>query len=138
MFLGYIPLDEGRAKEVGILLLDLFLKGATLNKDSNTSWSLTANYLDNWNYVFGDSKTLESITVFTNSLHDRQLSLQETSAQSDFFGKALGTVMAVPGDWHSGLNMAQSIFKCHWKALLEPMKDCLGWKGINEQVCGCY
>ena len=85
MFLGHIPLDEGRAKESGILCLDLLLNGATPNEDTNTLWSLVADHLEHQNYVFRDTKTLENITAFTDSLHDCQLSLQETSRQSDFF-----------------------------------------------------
>jgi len=44
--------------------------------------------------------------------------------------------MTVSGDWHTGLNIAQSIFKCFWKPILFPIMDMLGWKRINEKVSG--
>ena len=56
----------------------------------------------------------------------------------DKFEEASNTIMTVPGDWHTGLNIAQSIFKCFWKLLLSPIMDMLGWKRINEKVSGCY
>ena len=46
--------------------------------------------------------------------------------------------MALPGDWHTGLNASQSIFKIFYKPLLHPLQDLLGWKRINEAVSRCY
>jgi len=51
----------------------------------------------------------------------------------DKFEEASNTIMPVPGDWYTGLNTAQSIFKCFWKPLLSPIMDMLGWKRINEK-----
>ena len=33
IFFGFVPLDEAVAKECGILLLDLLLKGSTISKE---------------------------------------------------------------------------------------------------------
>ena len=56
----------------------------------------------------------------------------------DKFDKASDTIMTLPGDWHTGLNIAQSIFRCFWKPLLSPIMEMLGWKRINKKVSGCY
>jgi len=66
----------------------------------------------------------------------REPNLEESSILMDKFEEALNTIMTVPGDWHTGLNIAQSIFKCFWKSLLSQIMDMLGWKRINEKVSG--
>ena len=60
--------------------------------------------------------------------------------QAGAFCKAIDTVMAMPGDWHKRLNMAQSIVRCHWKTLIGPLvsKEFMGWKSINPEVRNCY
>ncbi len=46
--------------------------------------------------------------------------------------------MFIPGDWHTGMNYLQSIYKVFWDVLLKPMRDMLGWSRITKDVRGVY
>ncbi len=46
--------------------------------------------------------------------------------------------MFLPGDWHTGMNMLQSIHNLFWSDLLKPFRDLLGWKCIAKDVHACY
>ena len=52
--------------------------------------------------------------------------------------KALSVVMALPGDWHTGLNIAQTIYNYCYTGFLEHFQELLGWKRINKDVSSCY
>ena len=81
-------------------------------RESGGKWTLATNILQHKNYVYGDRGSIENLNGFTNSLHGRRLSLEESSFQADAFEQALRTVMSLPGDCHIRLNMSQSIFEC--------------------------
>ena len=57
----------------------------------------------------GDVKTVDNVYKIAEDLSSRMLSMKESSQQAEVFAKALKNVMAIPGDWHAGLNMLQSI-----------------------------
>jgi len=118
--------------------LDLLLKGGTIKERAYGIWSLATSYLRHRNYIFGDRKSIENMAGFARELRNRRFSLEVESENADVFEEALNTVMQLPGDWHTGLNMAQGIVKCFWTPLLSPMKDFLGWKRCNEKVASCY
>ena len=67
-----------------------------------------------------------------------RFNLEVEGGNADVFEEALNTVMQLPGDWHTGLNMVQGIVKYFWIPLLAPIKDFLGWKRVNEKVASCY
>ncbi len=46
--------------------------------------------------------------------------------------------MFLPGNWHTGMNMLQSIYKLFWINLLKPLRDLLGWKRILKDDCSSY
>jgi hypothetical protein len=46
--------------------------------------------------------------------------------------------MFKPRDWHTSMNMLQTIYKVFWVNVLNPMKMFLGWKHISNDVRGCY
>jgi hypothetical protein len=66
------------------------------------------------------------------------LSFEESSIQAQIFLEALNNVMFMPGDWHAGMNMLQSLHKLFWTNLLKPLRDILGWKRIAKDVRSCY
>ena len=136
LFLGVVGIDEGEKKGAGTITLELLLKGGTLNETDSGSWDLEEGYENHRNYIFGDRKTIECISSFFSTARGREPNLEESSILMDKFDEASNTIMNVPGDWHTGLNIAQSIFKCFWKPLLSPIMDMLGWKRINEKVSG--
>ena len=90
------------------------------------------------NYVFGDRKSIELLNAFRSDLQGRGITLNDMNEQCDEFEKALDTLMSLPGDWHTGLNMVGSIFKTFYKPLLQPVQDLLQWKRINYKVSKCY
>ncbi len=73
-----------------------------------------------------------------NKLSNCSLSFEESSIQSEIFLEAFDKAMFLPGDWHTGMNMLQSIYKLFWSDLLKPLRDILGWKRIAKDVRSCY
>jgi hypothetical protein len=43
-------------------------------------------------------------------MQDRRITYNHTIIQAEIFLKALSVAIGLPGDWHVGLNTAQSIF----------------------------
>jgi hypothetical protein len=89
-------------------------------------------------YCFGDRKTIENSSAFVNKLSNWGLSFKESSLQAEIFIEAFDHVMLLPGDWHMGMNMLQSIYKLFWTDLLEPFHDLLWWQQISKDIRGCY
>ncbi len=89
-------------------------------------------------YCFGDQKTFKNSSAFINKLSNRSLLFEETSIQAKIFLEAFKKVMFLPGDWHTGMNMLQSIYKLFWTDLLKPLRDLLGWKRISKDIQSCY
>ena len=58
--------------------------------------------------------------------------------QAQIILNAFNRVMFLPGDWHTGMNMLQSIYKIFWADILKPFRDLLKWKRISNDVRGCY
>jgi len=58
--------------------------------------------------------------------------------QAEIFLESFQNIMFLPGDWHTGMNMLQSIYKVFWTNILSPIKSFLGWKRISKDVQGCY
>jgi hypothetical protein len=90
------------------------------------------------NTIFGDCKSIEVYAAFKNDIKARGHILSDASIQLNEFEKALATVQTLPGDWHTGLNMLQSTFKTYCKLLLDPSRDMLDWKRVNDEVKCCY
>ena len=106
--------------------------------EQNGKWTAAEDAAQHRNYVFGDRKSIEMLQAFKNDLQGRGVSLNDMSSQCDEFEKALETLMSLPGDWHTGLNMIVSIFKCFYDPLLKPIQSLLDWKRINDKVSKCY
>ena len=101
LFLGFVSVNEADQKGTGSVLHDLLLKGGTVNKENIGLWTVALDYRLHRNYVFGDTKTLENVAAFATSLSKRNIFLEELSMQAEVVRKALDTVMAMPGDWHT-------------------------------------
>ena len=138
LFLGFVGVKEDNRPGCATVALDLLLKGCTLHEVHCGVWALDKNHHLHRNYIFGDQKSIENMNGFVSELRGRKVSLEVEGDNANIFEEALNTVMQLPGDWHTGLNMSQSIFKCFWTPLLEPMKDFLGWKRVNDKVSSCY
>ena len=70
-------------------------------------------------YVFGDAKTIENENKFIREFQGHQLSYDKANEQVENFLKATNVVMELPGDWHSGMNMLQSLFNVYYDGFFE-------------------
>ena len=73
-----------------------------------------------------------------STLSHRPLTFEESSMQAEIFLESFQNIMFLPGDWHTGMNMLQSIYKVFWTDILNPIKSFLGWKQISKDVRGRY
>ena len=89
-------------------------------------------------YLVGDGKTVENMVKFVRDMQDRRITYSNASIQAEIFLKALSVVMTFPGDWHSGLNMAQTVFNYCYTGFLDEFQSLLQWKRINKEVSSCY
>jgi hypothetical protein len=58
--------------------------------------------------------------------------------QAEVFPESFCNIMFLPGDWHTGMNMLQAIYRVFRVDILNPMKMFIGWKRISQDVRGCY
>jgi hypothetical protein len=136
--MGFVGIREDSAAGAGSVVLDMLLKFGLLKyKDGNT-WELAKDINSRRLYSFGDRKSNENCTAFVSTLSHRPLTFEESSMQSEIFLDSFKNVMFLPGDWHTGMNMLQSIYKVFWTDIVSPMKSFLGWKRISKDVRGCY
>ena len=138
LFMGFVGLDEGKKEGCGTVALDLLLKGDTMTEEDFEKWICSKGSEEHRNTIYGDRKSIELLEAFKKDLRKRGVNLSDAGAQCDEFENALKTVQSMPGDWHTGLNMLQSIFKPFYNTLLDPIKDLLKWKRVNDEVKGCY
>lgn len=75
---------------------------------------------------------------FVRDMQNRHISYSTSNIQSDIFLKALSVVIQMPGDWHTGLNMGQSIFNYCYVGFLDQFQELLDWKRISKDVSKDY
>ena len=64
--------------------------------------------------------------------------MRENNATAECFTKALRRLMIIPGDWHAGLSMLQSIYNIFWDAFFEPFKVKSKWKNLGKDCAKNY
>ena len=136
--LGLVGIDESASKECGAITLDLLLRAGILVEGEDSSWVLADDWKERKIYLFGDAKTIENMAKFVRDMQDRRISYSAANVQSEIFLKALSRVMDLPGDWHTSLNMAQTIFNYCYVGFLDQFQEMLHWKNINLKVSKCY
>ena len=137
--LGVLGIDESDSNGCGAVLLDfLFRVGIMYQNEEDASWEVADDHESRRMYVFGDAKSIENQNKFIRDFHGRRLSYDKANLQAEKFMKATKVVMELPGDWHSGMNMCQSLFNIYYDGFLEPFQKVLGWKRISSDVRGCY
>ena len=120
------------------VVLDMLLKFGLLQYKEDELWELADDVGTRRLYSFGDRKSNENCTAFLSTLTHRPLTFKESSMQAEIFLESFWNIMFLPGDWHTGMNMLQSVYKVFWADILGPMKLFLGWKRIAQDVRGCY
>jgi hypothetical protein len=116
----------------------MLLKFGLLQYKEDELWELADDVGTRRLYSFGDRKSNENCTAFLSTLTYRPLTFEESSMQAEIFLESFWNIMFLPGDWHTGMNMLQSVYKVFWADILGPMKLFLGWKRIAQDVRGCY
>ena len=91
-------------------MLDLLLREGVLVKEDDGSWMLAPDWESRCIYLFGDAKTIENVAKFMRDMPDQKVSYTVANLQSEVFIQALSRDVQLPGDWHTGLNMLQSIY----------------------------
>ena len=138
IYLGLIGIDESASKECGVITLDLLLRAGVLIQSDDGSWELADDWDKRRIYIFGDAKTIENMAKFVRDMQDRRISYSVANLQGEMFLKAVSTIMDLPGDWHAGLAMAQSIYNIYFVGFLDQFMDLLGWNKIYFEVSKCY
>ena len=136
--MGFVGVCEDSSDGAALVILDMLLKFGVLIYNDDETWALRKSAKVRRLYYFGDRKTIENSTAFVNKLSNRSLSFEQTSIQAEIFLNAFDRVMFLPGDWHTGMNQLQSIYKLFWTDLLKPLRDHLAWKRISKDVTQCY
>ena len=120
------------------VILDMLLNFGVLVYNQDETWALSRTARFCRLYCFGDRKTIKNGTAFVNKRINCSLSFEQSSLQAENFLNAFSRVMFLPGDWHTGMNMLQSIYKLFWVDPLKPFRDLLKWKRISMDVRKCY
>ena len=66
------------------------------------------------------------------------MSLEHKSEFAELILEVFDKVLFAPGDWHTGMNMMQSIYNIYWHLLLRPMKKWLKIVCLSKDVRNCY
>ncbi len=138
IYLGLLGIDEAASKECGAITLDLLLRAGVLVSTDKGSWELAENWESRRVYLYGDAKTIENVTKFVRDMQERRISYTTANIQSEVFLQALTVVMEAPGDWHSGMNMLQSIYNVYYPGFLDQFQGLLNWKRVTKEVRSCY
>ena len=136
--MGFVGIREDSAAGAGSVVLDMLLKFGLIKYNDDNTWGLADDVHTRRLYSFGDRKSNENASAFVTTLSHRPLTFEESSMQAEVFLESFQNVMFLPGDWHTGMNMLQSIYKVFWTDILCPLKSFLGWKRISMDVRGCY
>ncbi len=136
--MGFVGVLEDSSNRVALVNMDMLLKFCVLENNQDKTWLLHCLVKLRRFYCFGDWKTIENSSAFVNKLGNWTLSFEESSLQAEIFLDDFDKVIFLPGIWHTGMNMLQSIYKVFWTNLLKPLRDILGWKRISKDICGCY
>ena len=103
------------------ITLDLLLHAGVLVERDSSKWVLSDNYLECRMHLVGDGNTVENMVVFFQDMQDRRITYSNASIM---FLKALSVVMTFLGDWHAGLNMAQTVFNYYYTGFLDEFHSC--------------
>ena len=136
--MGFVGVREDSSDGAAAVILDMLLKFGVPIYNNDGSWKLHRFANLHQLFCFGDCKTIENGT-FVDKLSNCSLPFKQSIMQAEIFLNAFNRVMFLPGDWHAGMNMLQSIvYKIFWEDLLKPFRDLLKWKRISNDVRDCY
>ena len=83
-------------------------------------------------------KTHECIEAFVSLAQDRALSIEDKSEFAKLVLDVFDHALFAPGDWHTGMNMLQAIFKIYWHMIIKHFKVWLKIDRLSKDVSKCY
>ena len=69
---------------------------------------------------------------------DRALSIEDKSEFAELVLDVFDRALFTPGDWHTGMNMLQAIFKIYWHMIIKHFKVWLKIARLSKDVSKCY
>ena len=82
----------------------------------------------------GDAKSLKNCLAWVRRVERRTMSIDQCSMMAETFLDAFSVVMLIPGDWHAGLAMLQSISTLFWSIIIYPFIILLDLKRIYPEA----
>ena len=137
-YMGCSPLGEESAQKAGAHALNFCEKYGMIARNAAGGYECTVDFECKMAIMIGDVKSADNVEKLARDFANRPLSMRDNSATAECFTKALRRLMIIPGDWHAGLSMLQSIFNIFWEAFLEPLKVKLSWKNIIKDCSQQY
>ena len=138
MMLGVLPIDEKDSVGAATAFLDMCLKFGSLKELEDSTWDRPFHSKLKRMHAIGDRATLENCGAYTKILQDRNMTTAAGYEQGEIFLDAFHNTAFWPGDWHTGMNMLQSIHKVYWVNFLGPLVKMLKWKRINKDCRDTY
>ena len=140
MMLGILPIDEKDSVGAATAFLDMCIKFGTLEEVENGTFAKTkiADLDIKRMHAVGDRATLENCSSFENRLADQGTTTDASYGQSEVFLETFDGTVFWPGDWHTGMNMLQSIHKVYWDNFLGPLRDILRWTRLRKDCRDNY
>jgi hypothetical protein len=139
IFLGLNALEETASTETGAIVLELLEKAGVIVITDDGQFELgdTKKFV----ILYGDVKTVDNINLLEETIRTsmKNHGMSELQSQLSVFDEALNRVMDLPGDWHAGMSMLQSIVTLFYDVLLYPIcHSVLLWKRFNRETNKCY
>ena len=137
-YIGLAAIREDSAKGVGVIGIDVLIRSGVISMPSPGVIKLADDYNKRHVTLVGDRSTVENWEAFIRERENRELSFSEISLMTEALMDASSVLMLLPGDWHTGMSMLQSIFTLHWDGIIEPFFNLLGWKRLTHVVKNNY
>lgn len=135
-------MDEAASKETAALVLGLAMKGGLVESEQ-VGKKAVYHAADDLHarrcYLVGDVKTVDNANRVSDILDSAADGIEgDGESQSSVLSRVLNHMKDIPGDWHAGLSMVQSIHNVCWDGFLDDFRDALGWKKVQKDARNCY
>ena len=137
-YMGVQPVSEASAHGCGGLALDLCRKFGLIVQDSEGKWVKSDEFERKRALIFGDVKTCDNIDLILNRVRDREPNTVVSEEGAAVIEAALEKLVVIPGDWHAGLCMLQSIFDIYWEGFLQPFSRVNKTSRVSKDVSQNY
>ena len=130
---GIKGVDEGSASGMSVMMLDMLQHIGILERVDGI-WKTKEGYKLRRPIMVGDAKSLENFLAWMRKVERRSMTIDQCSMMAETFLDAFSVVMLIPGDWHAGLAMLQSISTLFWSIIIDPFIELLDLKRIYPEA----